>query len=122
MALTVVKRPLSFSTGGLPSEILATATAGALIHVATSSTNVLDELYVFASMDDTQTAAMTLKMIVNSQSYSMEIPINAVNHPVLTGYQIWGNASASNGHRVEFFGSSTANLFLHGYVNRITES
>lgn len=122
MALTVVKRPLGFSADGLPVEVATTSTVSSLIHIATSSTLVLDEVFVFASMDQTQTTAMTLNFIINSQTYSVDVPIRAVNYPILAGFTLWGQASASNGNRIEFFGSSTANLFLHGYVNRITET
>jgi len=122
MALTIVKRPLGFLTDGLPREVATTSTASALVHTAQSSSLITEELWVFASMDQTQTVGQTLNFIINSNSFSIEIPVRAVEHPVLQGFFLMGNTSASSGNKVEFFGSSTAGMFLHGYVNRITET
>lgn len=122
MALTVVKRPLSGSTGGLPINGLTTA-SGTVIHLGQSTTTVTDEVFLFANLGSSQTTSMILSLIINSQTYTVSIPVNALEYPVLTGFPIIGNASASNGRRIEaHVNTGTAAFTLSGWVNRVTES
>lgn len=120
MALAVVKRFFSNSTDGLPKKVATTSTASALLHTGSTSTGVLDELFLFASIDATQTAAITTTLVINSQCYTLEVPVKALEYPLLTGFPLWGRSAA--GSQLEVFASSTANLHIYGWVNRITES
>lgn len=119
MALTIAKKFLTGSTDGLPKEIATTQTVCAIIHTGQTNTNVWEELYLFGMMDQTQTAAITMTVVINSQCFVMDIPIKAVDYPILAGFPIWGRSAS--GTQIEIFASSTANLFVYGYVNRMTE-
>jgi hypothetical protein len=119
MATTIVKRFLSGSTDGLPLEIATTQTVCAIIHVGQTSTNVWEELYLYAMMEQTQTAAITMTVVINSSCFTMDIPVRSIDYPVLAGFPIWGRSAS--GTQIEVFASSTANLFVYGYVNRMTE-
>jgi len=120
MALTIVKRFFSQSTDGLPMEIATTASNSANIHVGPTSTNVLDEIYMYAMMDATQTAAITMTVLINSNCFSLDVPVKAIDYPVLTQFPLWGRSAS--GTVIHVYASSTANLFVYGYINRITET
>jgi len=122
MALAIVKRFFSGSTDGLPVEIATTASNSANLHVGPTSTNVLDEIHLFASIDTgaTNTADNTITLLINSSCYSLDIPAYAVDYPILSGFPLWGRSAS--GTVLHVYGSSTAGVFLHGYVNRITET
>ena len=122
MALTIVKRPLSGATAGLPIKINTTSTTSGLIHLVNSSSLITDEVFLFASLDQTQTEAMTMTLNINSQCYAVVVPRLSLNYPILSGYYIQGNTSASNGSRIEIYACATNNLHIGGYVHRVTES
>lgn len=120
MAISVVKRFFSNSTDGLPILVATTSTNSGNIHTGPTATNVLDEVYLFANMDATQTAAITMTILVNSACYSLDVPVKALEYPILTGFPLWGRSAS--GTVLHVFASSTANLYIYGYVNRITET
>ena len=75
---------------------------------------------MYAMMDSTQTADITMTVLINSNCFSMDIPVGAIDYPVLNGFHIWGRSAS--GTVLHVYASSTANLFMYGYVNRVTET
>ena len=120
MALAVVRRFFSGSTDGLPIQVARSSNASATVHTGSTSTGVMDEIYMYAMMDVTRTAANTVIIQINSQCFTQEVPVGSVDFALLTGFPLWGRSAA--GTVVSVYASSTANLFVYGYVNRVTES
>jgi hypothetical protein len=117
---TFTKTILSGSTDGLPILVAATATAGTTIHTASSSTSVLDEIWIYAM----NTAAASKKLTVEfggttSPDHLFELTIQPESGLVLVvpGLILKGNATPLV---VRAFAETTNVVTISGYVNRIS--
>ena len=119
MALTIARRKLSGSTDGLPMVLNSTASASAIIHTGHTSTAIIDELHLWAKIDATKTASVTITVNINSACHIIEIPERGFDYPLLTGFPIFGRSAA--GTQIEIWASTTGVVSVYGYINRITE-
>jgi hypothetical protein len=113
---TFTKILLSGSTNGRNIKVVATASAGTLLHTAVSGTTDLDEIYIFAVNTDTVTRSLTIEFGgTTSPDDLIEIDLEAAKgaYLVIPGWLL------QNGLVVRAFGSAANVIEINGYVNRI---
>jgi len=112
---TFTKVILSGSTDGRPIKVVATATAGTLIHTAHAT--AIDEIYLYAC--NTSTAAILLT--IEFGGVTSPDDLIEFNIPAESGlYCIIPGIPLTNSLVVRAF-AATANLItITGFVNRIT--
>lgn len=115
------KTILSQSTDGRGILIAQTATPGTLIHTGSTTTTVLDEIWLYA-VNTSATAAVKLTVewgAANAPNDHIEVTVAPESGLVLVapGLLIRGNASALT---VRAFAGTTNVIAVHGFVNRIS--
>ena len=118
---SITKRVLSGSTDGFPINVSQTAFSGTLIHTGSTSTNTIDEVYVYAYSSATSVVSITVEMGGASASGIMRFDIPPLSEPflLLPGIILQGRSATGADLRV---GASTSNVVsLIGWVNRITQ-
>ncbi len=116
---TFSKLTLSGSTDGRPIKVVATATAGTLIHTASSTATHYDEIWLYAMNTDTTARKLTIEFGgVSSPDDLIEItvPPESGLTLVVPGLPIKGNATALI---VRAFAATANVVTISGYVNRI---
>lgn len=114
---SATKELLSGSTNGRPIKIAQSATPGTLIHTATSSSGVLDEVWLWATNTDISARKLTIELGgVTSPDDLIEVTI-----PAESGlYQILPGLVLNGGVVIRCFVSSANTVNVVGFVNRIT--
>lgn len=118
--MAVSKINLSGSTSGRPIAVAATGTPGTLIHTASSTTGVQDEIYLFANNTSTSDVALTVEFggVTTADQICSAVVIparaNSFPLPVVPGIPLTG------GLVVRAFGGSASAINISGFVNRIT--
>ena len=110
------KRLLSGSTNGRPILVVATATAGTLMHTAVSGTTDLDEIWLYAVNSDTTNRKLTLEwggVTVPNDLIEETIPAESGLFLVAPGLLL------QNGLIVRAFAATANVVTIHGFVNRI---
>jgi hypothetical protein len=117
---TFEKLILSGSTNGRAIKVAATASAGTLIHTGSTTTTVLDEIWLYAQ----NTSATAVKLTVQwggttAVDDDIEITVPGESGLVLVapGLLIKGAGTALV---VRAFAGTTNVITIHGYVNRIS--
>ena len=117
---TFTKQILSASTDGRAIKVVATATAGTLIHTGSATATTIDEVWLYA----VNTSAADVKLTIewgDSTAPDSHIEITVVSEAglvaVTPGLLIKGNASPLT---VKAFAGSANVITIHGFVNRIT--
>ena len=110
---------LSGSTSGRPILVVATATAGTLIHTAVSGATSFDEIYLWVTNTDTVTRSLTIEWggVTDPNDLiakTVSLTANSAPYPIITGVNLNG------GLVVRAFGSAASILLISGYVNRIS--
>jgi archaellin len=114
---TYSRIPLSGSTNGKLVPVVATATAGTLIHTATSSTTYSDEIWIYAVNSSTSAVKLTLEWGgVTANTDHIELTISPEAGLVLVSPGI----SLQNSLVVRAFAATACVINLAGYVNRIS--
>ena len=113
---TISKHILSGSTYGQPISVAATGTPGTTIHTTGTSATTIDEIWLYATNNDTFERNLTIEY--GSGSISLAIPSKSGLSIVLAGLVLTGSGSA--GTVVKAFGSAANQILITGYVNRIT--
>jgi len=113
---TIDKLILSGSTQGQPISVAATGTPGTTIHTTGISTTVIDEIWLYATNNDTVLRNLTVEY--GSGNIQLVIPPQAGLSIVLTGLVLTGTGAAGN--VVRAFASAANQIRIVGYVNRIT--
>lgn len=112
---------LSGSTNGQPIKVVATVTAGTLIHTAVTGTTSFDELYLWCTNTSAGAVVLTIEfggvtdpdnLIVKAYS----IPANSAPVPIVVGQTL------NNAKVVGAFAGSANVLLISGFVNRIAPS
>ena len=112
------KQILSGSTNGRPIKVVATATAGTLIHTAVAGASDIDEIYLYAC--NTHTAAILLTVEWGGVSSPDDhIQFSILNESGL--YCIAPGLLLQNGLIVRAFAASANLITIHGFVNRILQ-
>lgn len=109
---------LSGSTSGRPIPVVATATAGTLIHTAVAGAVAYDEVYMWVSNVTGTAATLTIEWggVTDPGDHSVKavsIPANSPEIPIMTGQVMNG------GLVVRAFSGTASALNITGYVNRI---
>lgn len=115
---TFTRLVLSGSTNGLPVPVVATATAGTLIHTATASAWASDEVYLWVSNVTGAAATITVEWggVTDPASHLTK----ALSIPANSGPTLLANGIAlAGGLPVRAFSGTASALNLTGYVNRI---
>jgi hypothetical protein len=113
------KLTLSGSTDGRAIKVAATATAGTLIHTASSTATTYDEIWLYAQNTDTTARKLTIEWGGTSAPDDLiEVTIGPEQGLVLVapGLLLKGNATALI---VRAFAATANVVTIHGYVNRI---
>lgn len=112
---TYSKLPLSGSTNGRGIAIDATASAGTLIHTATSGTVNQDEIWIYAMNTSTSAVKLTVEYGGTSTSDQIEITIAPEAGLIL----ISPGLVLQNSLVVRAFAGTANVINIFGYVNRI---
>lgn len=114
---TFTKTKLSGSTNGRSIKVVATASAGTLIHTAVTGTTNWDEIYLFAVNTDTVTRTLTVEFGgTTSPDDLIEIDLEALKgaYLVIPGWLL------QNGLVVRAFGSAANVIEVNGYIHQLT--
>lgn len=121
MAITISKRILSGSSNGYPINVSSTTTSGTLIHTGPTSTNTIDELWVYAQNSSTNNVDAFIEIGDASASQLIRFQIQAQGGPevIIPGFLVQGTTATGISITI---GASTSNVIsVYGYVNRITQ-
>jgi hypothetical protein len=113
---TFSKLALSGSTNGKQIPVVATATAGTLIHTAQSGTAGLDEIWIYATNPTASGVLLTVEYggALTADQIRVTIPSQAGLTVVVPGLVL------NNAQVVRAFCGTASAINISGYVNRIT--
>ena len=121
MAATFTKIPLSGGGDGLGITVVATATAGTLIHTASSTATTVDEVWLYANNIHTSAVVLTVEfggVSVTKDLIQLSIPATPSGlFLVCAGLIVQGNATAKI---IRAFAGTASKIEIFGFVNRIT--
>ena len=116
---TVAKGKLSGSTSGMGIKVVATATAGTLIHTAVAGATNLDEVWLWVVNTHTGAVDLTIEYGGVTDPDSL---INKDAIPVEDGlYLVIPGLVINGGLVIRAFASVASVLIIYGYVNHLTE-
>jgi len=116
MATTVSRIPLSGSTHGRGIKIAATATAGTLLHTATSSATDCDVVTLYAHNSSASSVNLTIEY--GGVSSPDDLIILAI--PASTGLTlVVPDLVIRNSLVIRAFAGTTNVVMVHGFVNRV---
>lgn len=125
MMTSITKEFLSGSTNGRNIQVAITGTLatmtlpGELIHTATASANVKDEIWLWA----TNVSGTTVSLGLQWGGTSNPRDIIAVGIPASQGeVLVIPGLPLNNGLSVRAFATTTSGININGYVNRIDEN
>ena len=114
---TYSKQLLSGSTNGRGIKVVATATAGTLIHTAVAGTSSEDEIWLYAHNTSASAVKLTLEWGgVTAPDDHIEINIGAEGTGMIL---VAPGLLLQNGLVVRAFAGTANVLNIFGYVNRI---
>lgn len=118
MSATFSKELLSGSTNGRAIVVDADATPGTLIHAASATAGVIDEVWLYASNKSTDEQVLTIEFGDDDPDENLVVALPSVAEPalvvVIPGIPITG------GLEVRAFSTDEDAVAIVGYVNRIT--
>ena len=116
---TFSKQVLSGSTDGRGILVAATATAGTTIHTGSSTSAVIDEVWLYA----VNTSASAVKLTIEyggttapNDHIEFSVPAESGLYLIVPALLIKGNATPLV---VRAFAATTNVIVIHGYINRI---
>ena len=112
---TYSKEYLSASTDGLPVKVVATATAGTLIHTAHATAK--DEVWLYAYNGHSADVVLTIEYggaTVPDQNIIFTVPTKAGLTLMIPGLLL------TNSKTVRAFAATANVITLSGYINRIS--
>jgi hypothetical protein len=117
---TFNKQVLSGSTDGRGILVAATATAGTTIHTGSTTTSVIDEVWLYA----VNTSATNVKLTVEyggttspNDLIEFTVPAESGLYLIVPALLIKGNATPLV---IRAFAGTTNVIAIHGYINRIS--
>ncbi len=121
-ATTII--PFSASVQGMGIKVVATGTAGTLVHTTTSSISTVDRIYMWATNVQAAATAPTVLLTIEfgdatSPDHNILTPIPAQSGPalVIDGQPLLGSGSAPL--TIGAFAATANVLMVYGYVMRI---
>jgi len=117
---TAVKRKLSGSTDGMGIKVVATATAGTLIHTAVAGTTAgtFDEIWLWAFNSHSADLILTIEFgdaTAPDHNIVTTVTFKTGLHLIVPGMIL------QNGLTVKAFASSANLITITGFVNSITD-
>ena len=117
MATTVSRIPLSGSTHGRGIKVVATATAGTLIHTATTNATDCDVITLYAFNSDSSAVNLTVEWGgVTSPDDIIKLSIPASSGLTL----VCPDLVLRNTLVVRAFAGTASVVTIHGFANRVT--
>lgn len=114
---TYSKHLLSGSTKGKQIKVVATATAGTLIHAAVASASDLDEIWLYAVNSSTSAVKLTVEWgEATAPDGNIEVTIPAEGGYILVAPGLLLQDSLE----VRAFAGTANVILINGFVNRIT--
>jgi hypothetical protein len=113
---TFTKRELSGSTNGMAVKVTTTATTGDTIHTAVSGTSSWDEVWLYATNNDSVAVSLTLEWGTTTAAdgnIQLSIPATSGLTLILPGLIL------QNSLVLTAFAGTANKILLTGYVNRI---
>ena len=113
---TFTKSTLSGSTDGRPVKVVATATAGTVIHTGSTTATTIDEVWLYA----TNTSAADVKLTLEWGGVTS--PDDLIEQTITTEAGLVLIAPKGNGTAliVRAFAASANVITISGYINQIT--
>lgn len=118
---TYTRELLSASTQGRGILVVATATAGTLIHTTTTSATTKDEVWLYAYNSSASVVELTIECggaSVPNDHIKIPVPSKSGLTLVMPGNTYTGSGSA--GLEIRAFAATTNVVVISGYVNRAT--
>jgi hypothetical protein len=118
---TFEKLTLSASSGGRPTKIGATSSAGTLLHTTGNSATDIDEIWLYACNTATTEVKLTVEFGGTTSTddiIELFLPPEGGLALIVPGLILSGTGSA--GRSVRAFASTTNVINVVGYVNRIS--
>ena len=120
MSSSAVKRKLSGSTDGKPIKVVATSTAGTLLHTAIAGTTAgtYDEIWLWAYNSHSANLLLTIEFggaAAPDENIKVTIPFQSGLVPIVPGLIL------QNGLTVRAFAASANLITISGFVNSITD-
>ena len=117
MATTVSRIPISGAAHGVGVLVVATATAGTLIHTAQSSATDCDVVTLYATNNDTAAINLTIEYGgVSSPTDLIKLSIPATSGLTL----VLPDLVIRNSLVIRAFAGTASKITIHGFVNRVT--
>lgn len=117
---TFSKELLSGSSGGRGIKVAATASPGTTIHATGTSATIKDEVWLYATNNDTAAIALTIQLggtTATDDDIVLSIPAKSGMTLMLPGLVLVGTGSAARD--IKAYAAVANKIVLHGYVNRI---
>jgi len=113
--MTLSKLKLSGSTDGQQIKVVATATAGTLLHTAVTGTSSLDEIWLWAVNNHSADVTLTIEYggVAADDQIKVVVPFQAGFKQILPGVLL------QNAKVVRAFASVASVVNIQGFVNRI---
>lgn len=115
--MSFTKNKLSGSTNGKNVKIVATATPGTLLHTAVAGTTDWDEIYLFATNNDTVTRTLTIEW---GGTTSPDDLVKIDIEPLKGEYVVIPGFVLQNALNVRAFASAANVITVGGYIHLIT--
>jgi len=118
--MPITKEILSGSTRGRAIQVGATASAGTTIHTTGTSATTTDEIWLYATNNDTVARNLTIEFGTTgtASEINSSIPAKTALSLIVPGLVLRGDGST--GEVVRAFSSETNVISVVGYVNRMT--
>lgn len=116
----IAKLPLSGSLQGRPIQIQTTGSLGTQIHTTTTSSTIVDEIWLYATNIDTVSRNLTIEYGSTGSNDRIEVAIPAKSGLSLVTAGSILTGTGVSGSLITAFASATSSINLIGYVNRIT--
>lgn len=116
----ITKLKFSGSTNNRPIKVVATASAGTTIHTASTVDTEYDEIWLYATNNDTANRDLTIEFGGTSNPddrIQASIPFKTGLYLIIPGIPLQGNATAPI---VRAYASAANVISISGWVNRIS--
>lgn len=113
--------PLSGSTQGQATKVVATSTPGTLLHTTGTSASIVDRVWLWAFNSDTVVRVLTIEMggaTAPDQNIVLPIPAQSGRVKVIDGEILLGNGSA--GLTIKAFCPTANVVTVAGIILRVT--
>ena len=122
MSLTVVQRPLSGMTAGVPISVTSTGLAGTGTLIHTGPTSTADHDIIYAWVNNTSSLTRTVFVDFAGVIMTDEVGARSGFYPVITGIHLQGVSGGTANTIRMYLSASALNLHVIGHTDRVTEA